>query len=116
MPLSPRTQDILLLIGIPCVIAVGFAVTSGNAIAAIACLILLPNALACLLGWGMYNGLRTGTIKTRAGPVGRNEQPRSYWIAFAFLTFFLGVTLLAAGIIDFAFLSGTMRSPTSSAA
>ena len=105
MPLAPRTQNILLLVGIPCGIAAGFAVASGNDIAVMAAIILLPHAFAALFCWLAYKGLKTGVISGRGGPTYRDKQPIFYWINFTMLA------VAAAGTLTFAaFADAVLRS------
>lgn len=101
MSIAPRTQKILLLVVIPCGIAAGFVVASGNGIAIMAAIILLPHTFAAFFGWLIHKGLKTGIINGRGGPAGRDNEPIWYWINIAVLiAVFVAVTSFAA-YVDF---------------
>ena len=99
-----RTQHILLLVGIPLVIAVGFMAASGNGLAVMLCVFALPNGGAGFAGWALHHALVTGMMHTRGGDVYRAIEPGQYWFCFAVLTFFALLLIASAIAVDFLML------------
>lgn len=101
MPLSIRAQNIIMLVGSPCLIAAGFAVASGNGLAVGMAMLLLPNFFAMLFAWLLYKGLKTGVVKGRGRPTYRDKEPIYYWLNIVILTLCAAFTLAVAAFVDF---------------
>ena len=95
-----RTQHILLLVGIPLVIAVGFLAAAGNQVVIRGLWFGLPHAFAVFFGWVVRSAIVSGTISNRGGLYHRATQPFGYWFNLSIASVMLIVTGLIAACLD----------------
>lgn len=96
MIISKRTQDILLLVGIPILTFSGFWLQSGSDTAFMILIPLLFNLCFVLFVWFLIKAYRTGLIHTAGGGhFDRSEQPSGFW--FVFILYAFG-TIMAFGL------------------
>ncbi|QIG80740.1 hypothetical protein [Stakelama tenebrarum] len=101
MQISERTQNILILIGVPIFVIVCMAVATGSETILFVVMPIFFNLASVYMAWLLVRAHRTGMIYAGGGiPTERSKNPRLFAYHFGLFAFALALILCFTLIID----------------